>query len=123
MKKITAALAHVGAVGLAVATAAPAFADEPVRGGTLSYAVDAEPPNYDCQGTTTFAMMQTVGPHYSRLLRVDPENFPKFQGDLAESWEVSQDQLTYTFHLRKGVKFHDGSDLTAEDVKATFDRI
>jgi peptide/nickel transport system substrate-binding protein len=106
-----------------IALAAPAFADEPVRGGVLTYAVDAEPPNYDCQGTTTFALLQTVGPHYSRLLKVDQDNFPKFTGDLAESWEESPDHLTFTFRLREGVKFHDGSDLTSEDVKATFDRI
>jgi peptide/nickel transport system substrate-binding protein len=106
-----------------IALAAPAFADEPVRGGVLTYAVDAEPPTYDCQGTTTFALLQTVGPHYSRLLKVDQDNFPKFTGDLAESWEESSDHLTFTFRLREGVKFHDGSDLTSEDVKATFDRI
>ena len=39
-------------------------------------------------------------------------------GDVAESWEVSEDELTWTFHLRKGVKFHSGKELTAEDVKA-----
>jgi len=42
---------------------------------------------------------------------------------LAESWEVSDDGLTYTFHLRKGVKFHDGTELNAEDVAFSVDRI
>ena len=41
---------------------------------------------------------------------------------LAESWEMADDNLTWTFHLREGVKFHDGSDFTAEDVVASYDK-
>lgn len=44
-------------------------------------------------------------------------------GDVAERWEVSEDELTWTFFLRKGVKFHNGKELTATDVKATYDRL
>src|SRR5439155_1432455 len=43
--------------------------------------------------------------------------------DLAWKWEISPDGKKYTFYLRKGVKFHDGADFTAEDVKATYERI
>ena len=43
--------------------------------------------------------------------------------DLAHSWETKPDGTSYTFFLRQGVQFHDGAELTAEDVKATFDRI
>jgi peptide/nickel transport system substrate-binding protein len=57
------------------------------------------------------------------LLRFDPHNYPKIVGDLAESWSFSRDGLTATFKLRKGVKFHDGTPLTAQDVKATYDKI
>ena len=58
---------------------------------------------------------------YSYLVKRDLEG--NIVGDVAESWEVSEDELTWTFHLRKGVKFHSGKELTAEDVKATYDRL
>jgi peptide/nickel transport system substrate-binding protein len=45
--------------------------------------------------------------------------YGKLTGDLAESWEISADQLTWTFHLRKGVTWHDGEPFTAKDVKFT----
>lgn len=44
-----------------------------------------------------------------------------YRPDLAESWEISKDGLTYTFHLRKGVKWHDGKPFTSADVKFTYD--
>lgn len=56
---------------------------------------------------------------YSALLTKD--NDGKVVGDIAESWEASDDYLTYTFKIRKDVKFHNGESLTAEDVKFTFD--
>lgn len=98
-------------------------AETPKRGGTLNFAVSAEPPNYDCHANTSFAFIHPVRPHYSTLLTFDPEAYPKIVGDLAESWTIAGDGLTYTFKLKKGVKFHDGSTLTSEDVKASYDRI
>jgi peptide/nickel transport system substrate-binding protein len=62
--------------------AVPALAEEPVRGGELVFAV-AEPPNYDCQATTTYVSMQTLSLHYSRLINFDPADFPKIRGELA----------------------------------------
>jgi len=102
---------------------AGAQAQTPKRGGTLVFAVSAEPPNYDCHANDSFAFVHPVRPAYSTLLKVDPDHYPNVMGDLAESWTVAADGLAYTFKLRKGVKFHDGTTLTAEDVKATYDRI
>jgi len=47
----------------------------------------------------------------------------RIEPDVASSWSASPDGLTYTFKLRKDVKFHDGSPLTSADVRATYDRI
>ena len=58
---------------------------------------------------------------YSQLVRFD-ENMA-IQPELAESWTLSDDKLTWTFKLRQGVKFHDGQELTSDDVKFTFDRL
>jgi peptide/nickel transport system substrate-binding protein len=103
--------------------ALPAHADEPQRGGVLTFSIAAEPPTYDCHATGTFATIQRVAPHYSTLLRYAPHEYPKIVGDVADSWTVSPDQLTYTFKLHPGILFHDGSPFTSDDVKATFDRI
>ncbi|MFQ6078746.1 MAG: ABC transporter substrate-binding protein, partial [Thermodesulfobacteriota bacterium] len=118
------------AVGAAVITIlalafAPAMigAEEPRYGGTLTFAVAKDPPSYDGHRETTFALIHPVAPHYSLLLKFDQWHYPKIVGDVAKSWKISKDGLTYTFKIRKGIKFHDGSLLTARDVKATYDKI
>ncbi|MDX2157183.1 MAG: ABC transporter substrate-binding protein [Hyphomicrobiaceae bacterium] len=109
---------------VALATIAPALAETPKKGGILNFAVVAEPPTTDCHETGTFAMVHPVAPQYSTLLKaVGPHDNHRIVGDLAESWEQSKDGLSYTFKLRKGVKFHDGSDFTSADIKATYERI
>lgn len=55
------------------------------------------------------------------LIKVNPDS--KYVGDMAEKWSISDDSLEYTFNLRKGVKFHDGSDFNAEDVVFTFEKV
>ena len=59
------------------------------------------------------------GRHLLRASAPRPRRPRKITGDLAERWTVSADGKTYTFHLRKGVKWHDGQPFTAADVKAT----
>ncbi len=116
--------AVAAAATIAAVAAAPALgAETPKRGGTLVFAVSAEPPNYDCHANDSFAFIHPVRPAYSTLLKFDPFGYPKIVGDLAQSWTVSKDGLTYTFKLHKGVKFHDGSTLSSEDIRASYDRI
>ncbi|MGE0716383.1 MAG: ABC transporter substrate-binding protein [Alphaproteobacteria bacterium] len=109
--------------GMFASAAAPAAAETPVRGGTLVYAVNGDTSTYDCHGASSFSNIHYLAPHYSLLLRFDAVEYPKIVGDVAESWTVSEDGKTYTFRLRDGVEFHDGSKLTSRDVKATYDRL
>jgi peptide/nickel transport system substrate-binding protein len=118
---------HRIALGLValLALAAPLRAQEqPVRGGTLIFGINSgDPPTYDCHQSVLFPIIHLLTPHYSNLLKIDTQHYPKIIGDLAESWTVSADARIYTFKLHAGVKFHDGSAFSAEDIKATYDRI
>src|ERR1700752_2555809 len=95
----------------------------PKHGGPLEFAVTVEPGNYDCHANISFAFLHPIAPHYSTLLKFDAANYPQIVGDLAESWTVSVDRLTYRFKLRPGVFFHAGSPMTSADVKASYERI
>jgi len=68
--------------------------------------------------TISNALIQLI---FNGLIRLNKEMLP--EPDLAESWETSADGLTYTFHLRKGVRFHDGVELTSEDVRFTYELV
>ena len=113
---------------LAAMLAAPVPAtaqDKPRSGGELIFVVPSEPPSYDAHQEETFGVIHPMAPHYSTLLKVDPfdKTGTRPVGDLAESWTISKDGLVYTFKLRHGVKFHDGSEMTSKDVKASYDKI
>lgn len=110
-------------VSVALASMAEATAQSPKRGGVFRHAVEGEPANLDCHAAATSFALQVLAPHYSTLLKYDRHDFSKVVGDLAESWTVSPDRLTYTFKLRPGVKFHDGSEFSSADIKATFERL
>ena len=103
----------------------PAQSQQPRNGGELVFPVPSEPPSYDGHREETFGLIHPIAPFYNTLLRVDP-NDPagtKPVPSLAESWDISSDGRTYTFKLRRGVKFHDGSEMTSKDVKASYDKI
>jgi ABC-type transport system substrate-binding protein len=93
------------------------------RGGTLRYAVHNAPAHFDVHQSGTVANIGPQSPMYDTLLRRSPKDGQTIIPDLAWKWDISPDNKKYTFHLRKGVKFHDGADFTAEDVKATYERI
>ena len=123
MKRLAGILALIAAAALAAVL--PAHAQQPRPGGELVFPVPSEPPSYDGHREETFGLIHPVAPFYNTLLRVDPfdKTGTKPTPSIAESWTVSSDGLTYTFKIRSGVKFHDGSDLTARDVKATYEKI
>ena len=121
-------LAGVGA-GLAIIAAAPVPAAEtPKRGGTLTYMIAADaPPSFDGHRENTFATIHSAAPFYSVLIRIDPDNpssTTDFVCDLCtELPQPTDDGRTYTFKIRDGVKFHDGSPLTAADVAASWNKL
>ena len=107
----------------------PAAADEaPKHGGTLTYMIPADaPPSFDGHRETTFATAQSVAPFYSVLLRINPKNSlstTDFVCDLCtEIPKPTEDGKIWAFKIKTGVKFHDGSPLTAADVAASWQEI
>src|SRR6516165_1638146 len=95
----------------------------PKRGRVLRWGGLANSTLYDLHQTGTIANMGPQAPMYDLLVQVDPVHWDKVIPDLAQSWTISEDGLTYTFRLREGVKLHDGAPLTAEDVVASFNHI
>ena len=105
-----------------------AVAEAPKKGGILTYMIPADGgPSLDGHRETTFAVVHATAPFYSVLIRVDPDNPSSptdFTCDLCtEMPRPTDDGLTYSFKIRKGVKFHDGSPLTAQDVAASWNKI
>ncbi len=89
--------------------------------GRLVAAIAGEPDQLDPNKTSAYFSFEVLENVYDTL--VEPDADLQMQPALAESWNVSADQLTWTFHLRPGVTFHDGSPLTADDVVFTYHRI
>jgi peptide/nickel transport system substrate-binding protein len=118
----------VAATMALVALAAPASsADAPKRGGVLTYMIPADaPPSFDGHRESTFATVQGFAPFYSLLIKVNPDDpgSPNYICDLCTAMpEPTDGGKTYTFKIRRDVKFHDGSSLTAADVAASWSHI
>ena len=94
-------------------------ADQPKRGGTLTMAISNKMKMMNPLVRTSSVEKRIRDLMFESLLSLDLKG--KVQSNLAESWEVSKDGKTYTFRLRKGVKFHNGQEVTAEDAKFAID--
>jgi peptide/nickel transport system substrate-binding protein len=86
----------------------------------LTIGVDQEAVGIDPHIVTAFSSMRRIDLMYNRLVRLDDSL--AVVPDLAESWDIPNN-LTYVFHLRKGVKFHNGREMTADDVQYSLQRI
>jgi dipeptide transport system substrate-binding protein len=99
-----------------------------VQAKTLVYCSEGSPENFNPQINTTGTSFDAAYPVFNRLVEFEPGTTKVIPG-LAEKWDVSDDGLTYTFHLRKGVKFHSNKtfkptrEFNADDVIATFNRM
>ncbi len=94
---------------------------EVVYKDTINVAMDVDAESYnpvEYNNTTAARVAQLI---YDGLIILDETQTA--QPALAESWEINEDSTVWTFHIREGVKFHDGSDCTAADVKYTYDEM
>ena len=119
--------AVVGAV-LAIGGLGAAQAQKIKRGGVLNLVVGSKIPSYDGHVESTFGMIHPIRPFYSLLIRINPDNPQSptdFVCDLCKGKVPTGTDggKTYTFKIRSGVQFHDGTPLTAHDIVATYKKI
>src|SRR5882724_6031387 len=97
------ALLAAGTAAAFAGRAAAQTAEEPQHGGTLIFSVQGEPDTYDCHASFSISTLHRLAPHYALLVQVDTERYPQVVGDVAESWTIAPDGLTYTFRLRPDI--------------------
>ncbi|UCI07559.1 ABC transporter substrate-binding protein [Mesorhizobium sp. B1-1-8] len=100
----------------------PAFAVTPADTLVEGLAID-DIISMDPGEAFEFSTAEVTGNTYDLLVRLDLSDTSKVKGDLAQSWTVSDDGLTYTFKLKPGLKFASGNPITAADVAYTFERV
>lgn len=128
MKMTYSRLAISVAVGVGVAFAAFSPAQAIKKGGILNFVVGSKIPSYDGHIETTFGMIHPIKPFYSTLIRVNPDNPSSptdFVCDVCEGSVPKGEEggTLFKFKIRSGIKFHDGTPMTAQDVKASFDKV
>jgi peptide/nickel transport system substrate-binding protein len=109
-----------GAAPSAAPSSAPA-GGTPKKGGVLKVGLQADPTSLDPHKQSLTALFHVTEHIYNTLIQVDDKLTPV--PELAEKWDISADGKTYTFTLRKGVKWHNGRDFVAADVKYSYERI
>lgn len=113
-------------VGSLAAETAPSWAlgrvERAQSGGTIRIGIAAGPVNLDPHSSTLLGDQQLLENIYRGLTVINPKTLSPV-GEIAESWTVSRDELTWTFRLRPGVRFHTGREVTASDVKFSIERI
>lgn len=128
MKRFTSRIAMATVVGLAFGVGGIGAAQAVQKGGILDYVVAGEAPSKDAHRETTYAVIHPYAPFYSTLIRVnpkDPQSPTDFVCDLCKGKlpKPTDDGKAYTFKIHQGVKFHDGTPLTAQDIVATYKKI
>ncbi len=109
------------ALAMVMAATAPAFAETPKDTLVEAFAID-DVISMDPGEAFELTAAEITGNTYSMLVRLDINDTTKIVGDLADSWTVSDDGLTYTFKLKPGLKFASGNPVTAADVAWSFER-
>ncbi|MDH4989248.1 ABC transporter substrate-binding protein [Aquamicrobium lusatiense] len=102
--------------------AAPAFAATPADTLVQAWAID-DTITLDPAESFELTPAEFIGNAYDMLVRLDIDDTTKVKPGIAESWEISDDGLTYTFKLKPGIKFASGNPITAEDVAWSFERV
>ncbi|EPE96041.1 ABC transporter substrate-binding protein [Rhizobium grahamii] len=115
------ALSAGAALSIMMAAAPVAFAETPKDTLVEGFAID-DIITMDPGEAFELSTAEVTSNTYSLLVRLDMSDTSKVKGDLAESWTVSDDGLTYTFKLKPGMKFASGNPITAEDVAWSFER-
>ena len=127
--KIAGLMAASLILAIVTSSASPLLAETPKRGGTLNFVVGSRIPSYDLHRETTFGVIHPILPFYSLLIRVNPENPSSPTDFVCDVCEGKVDPLgkdggkEFTFKIRRGIKFHDGTPMNAHDVVATYNKI